>query len=151
MDEILFNNRKHIPDEGLDGLPMFATPPTNGTANSAAAAATLDPDTLNERQHRVLNAIWKARRAGITDEQIEDATGLKGDTVRPRRGELWEYNWIVARRADNGAPILWHPDKKVRAARLNEAQNGTTRAGNAAHLWFPSQGCVNTVYEERAA
>lgn len=152
MDPLLF--RVKPVDEGVEGLALFDSPPeplTNGNANSAAAASTLDPDTLNERQHRVLNAIWKGRRSGVTDQKIEEATGLDGSTVRPRRGELWEAGWIVARRTDSGAPILWHPSKQMRAERLKAAQNGETRAGNPATLWYPSQKCVNAVHERRAA
>lgn len=71
---------------------------------------------------RVLEAIRQA--GGATDEEVVDATGLAGNTVRPRRGEL-EAMGLVR-------------DSGLRRA---------TRSGRSAIVWgvvqrFPKGGCA---------
>lgn len=56
-----------------------------------AAVATL-PRSGSHR-HRIL-ACLAANPAGLTDEQIASRTGLTTNTVRPRRGELYDAEWV---------------------------------------------------------
>jgi len=61
---------------------------TEGTrAASRAAADRMAPHALTARE-RVYAAIREAGARGMTDLEIEAATGIKGSTVRPRRIEL---------------------------------------------------------------
>lgn len=61
---------------------------TEGTrAASRAAADRMAPHALTARE-RVYAAIREAGPRGMTDLEIEAATGIKGSTVRPRRIEL---------------------------------------------------------------
>ena len=66
-------------------MNLFTQPPDNGTATSKAAAKAV-PDAAKLRAC-VLAAIADAA-AGLTREEIEAATGLSGNTVRPRVWEL---------------------------------------------------------------
>jgi hypothetical protein len=59
----------------------------NGTATSIAAAESIRGTAATDRQ-RVLDAIRAAGIHGLTREQIEVATGLAGNSVRPRVAEL---------------------------------------------------------------
>jgi hypothetical protein len=59
----------------------------NGTATSIAAAESKRGSAATDRQ-RVLDAIRAAGIHGLTREQIEVATALTGNTVRPRVAEL---------------------------------------------------------------
>jgi transcription initiation factor IIE alpha subunit len=47
---------------------------------------------------RILTAIREAGEAGLTDEEIEIVTGIDGNTVRPRRGELRQERLIRKKR-----------------------------------------------------
>jgi Fic family protein len=64
---------------------LFDRPPDNGTDTSKAAAKAV-PDAARLRAC-VLETI-EAASAGLTREEIEAATGLSGNTVRPRVWEL---------------------------------------------------------------
>jgi len=66
-------------------MTLFDQPPDNGTATSNAAAKAV-PDAARLRAC-VLAAIAESA-AGLTREEIEAATGLSGNTVRPRVWEL---------------------------------------------------------------
>ena len=74
---------------------MLGQPPANGTATSIMAADAIKPhaDTL---RLQVLECIRDAGRAGMTDEQVQDALGMPGNTERPRRRELFMAGRIVA-------------------------------------------------------
>jgi hypothetical protein len=77
-------------------LPLFAPrpPSARGSVTSAAAADSLDGDTLNAMQRRVL--VYIAGRAdGATDEEIATALSLNPSTARPRRIELARRGLIV--------------------------------------------------------
>jgi response regulator of citrate/malate metabolism len=65
-------------------MNLFTQPPDNGTTTSKAAAKSVDAATLRAC---VLETI-EAAAAGLTREEIEAATGLSGNTVRPRVWEL---------------------------------------------------------------
>lgn len=65
----------------------MVTTPFSNTTTSLAAAIAIEPhaETLRER---VYAAIVKAGERGATDEEIQAATGMDGNTQRPRRVEL---------------------------------------------------------------
>ena len=73
---------------------------------------------------RILNAIRTAGTDGLTDEQIVSATGLPGDTVRPRRGELFAQ-FLVDELKHDGEPVMRR-----------------TRRGRQAQVWVAGSGCV---------
>lgn len=60
---------------------------------SAAAAAAIKPDTSRLRGE-VLKFITAQGIAGATDEEIQLALGMSGNTERPRRRELEERGAI---------------------------------------------------------
>lgn len=66
-------------------------------ATSRAAALHVLPRTGNQRR-RVLDAIVQVARnpavVGLTDVQIAHSTGIKPNSVRPRRRELVEGGWL---------------------------------------------------------
>lgn len=66
-------------DESLPYQPHSET--------SKAAAERHAPQAATGRQ-LVLRAIWKAGKRGMTDKELQVATGLDGNTQRPRRIEL---------------------------------------------------------------
>jgi hypothetical protein len=69
-------------------------PPSNGTATSDAAAASIKP-ILNELQARVLAFLREQGDAGATAQEIESGAGLGGSTVRPRLIELRRRGDVV--------------------------------------------------------
>lgn len=62
-------------------------PAQEGSGTSVAAARRIEPVRENLRQ-RVYQAVREAHPGGLTEQEIEDATGLPGNTVRPRIVEL---------------------------------------------------------------
>jgi hypothetical protein len=64
------------------GLPFARR---SDTSRAAAEAAR---DRAPFDRGRIYAAIVAAGARGLTDEELEESTGLKGNTVRPRRGEL---------------------------------------------------------------
>jgi hypothetical protein len=92
----LFNQREigaHVVETPVVGRITFAQhplpdmrgqPPANGIATSIQAADAIKPhaDTL---RRQVLECIRAAGRDGLTDEQVQDALGMPGNTERPRR------------------------------------------------------------------
>ena len=66
---------------GVDVLPA-----TNYTPTSNAAAERIAPH-INEQHRRILAAVRSAPD-GLTRDEIEDVTGLAGNSVRPRVAEL---------------------------------------------------------------
>jgi len=79
----------------------------NGTATSIAAAESIRGTAATDRQ-RVLDAIRAAGIHGLTREEIEAATGLSGNTVRPRVDKLMTDGLIEEageiRRTSTGRP-----------------------------------------------
>lgn len=74
---------------GTERTPLFDALPTNGTATSAAAAhrAMSKCDRDRETIYAVIVAGSLDHR-GATAKEIAAATGLSGDTIRPRIREL---------------------------------------------------------------
>lgn len=98
------------------------TPPSNGTATSEAAAASLDPKVLNDQHQRIMRALWRVRGKGLTDEEVQQATGLNPSSERPRRGELLTGGWV----RDTG-------------------ETRSTRSGRQATVWDVSEDFVRLV------
>lgn len=103
------------------------TPPTNGTVTSQAAADSLSEQALTEQQRRVLNALWKARPGGLTDEEIQRITGLNPSSERPRRGELLAQGWIedsgTTRPTESGrSAVVWRVSQQTIARARNPEQ-----------------------------
>jgi hypothetical protein len=83
--------------EDVERQPPASTPYVAGSETSQAAAAAV---TLSDkaRQYRlILAALRRAGADGLTDLEIQKVTGLAGDTVRPRRGELVKRLGLVVR------------------------------------------------------
>jgi transcription initiation factor IIE alpha subunit len=81
----------------------------NARFTSIAAAWSMLPKSGSQRR-KVYDAILEAD--GLTDEEIETATGLTGNSVRPRRYELLQDGLIEAsgetRKTKQGnAAIVW--------------------------------------------
>lgn len=70
-------------------------PHVRGSATSAAAAASLTPETLGSLQRRVFEFIRDRGEEGATDEECQRELGMNPSTQRPRRGELADAGLIV--------------------------------------------------------
>ncbi len=68
-------------------------PPHTPPETSRAAAEAVKPDAARLRQ-AVLRYIQSRGPAGATDQEIQAALGLAGDTQRPRRWELQKADLI---------------------------------------------------------
>jgi hypothetical protein len=87
-------------------LPLFAQRPPSvaGSVTSAAAADSLDGETLNAMQRRVLQLL-QATPGGLTDEEMQRRLDMNPSTQRPRRIELARRGLVVeagTRRAASG-------------------------------------------------
>lgn len=67
--------------------------PHNGTDPSKAAAEVIQP-AVNGLALRVLEYIRSRGIEGATDEEQQLATGIEGNTQRPRRDKLWKAGLI---------------------------------------------------------
>ncbi|NDC96009.1 hypothetical protein EB077_11945 [bacterium] len=76
--------------------PLFANraPAVGGSRTSVEAADSLDGDTLNAMQRRVL-ALLQATPGGLTDEEMQTRLGMNPSTQRPRRIELARRGLVV--------------------------------------------------------
>lgn len=113
--------RLHDPDpsEGLSDpdkntLGKFQGPEHGAPETQRLAAIAIYPKTGTQRRD-VLERIIAAGERGMTDEELHLVTGLKENSIRPRRDELVEGGWVV----DSG-------------------QRRATRAGMAATVWVRS-------------
>ena len=80
--------------EPEDVLPLFQMAPAQQhSRTSMAAADSLDPDTLNKLQAKVMATI-QAAPAGLTDEEIAARLNMNPSTERPRRIELQKRGFI---------------------------------------------------------
>jgi hypothetical protein len=76
--------------------PVFpATLPHSGTDTSRRAAERAAV-RVTGRRLAVLRAYAAAGDDGLTDAEGQDATGIPGDTWRPRRGELADVGFVAA-------------------------------------------------------
>jgi len=77
------------------------TLPHSGTPTSAAAAKSMRSHAAAQRL-AVLAFIRDAGAEGATDEEVQRWTGIAGNSVRPRRGELEKSGDVV--RTDRTRP-----------------------------------------------
>lgn len=84
---------------------------------SSKAALAIAPKSGTQRE-AILRKLL-AERFGLTDPEIAEATGLGMNSVRPRRVELVEGEWVAdggRRREINGHEhIVWEATRKARA------------------------------------
>ena len=73
-------------------------------ATSAGAAISIDESKETQRG-RVFEAIHRAGRAGLTDDELQEALGLDGSSERPRRWELQKLDRIVMLRDREGRVV----------------------------------------------
>lgn len=79
-------------------------PFVKGSETSREAAEFISQNgRLNAGQRCVLECIAAAGTEGATDLEVEARTGLKGSTVRPRRGELAAQD-LIRRSPDKRGP-----------------------------------------------
>jgi hypothetical protein len=69
-----------------------ALAPHNGTRTSEAAARSL---SNTAQQLAAIHALVLSRMDGLTRQEIEDATGLGGDTARPRIWSLLKSGHLI--------------------------------------------------------
>lgn len=69
-------------------------PPHNGTVTSQAAAASVH-GSVTELRERVFRYIKEQGWAGATDQEVQEALQMDGNTQRPRRVELANERRIV--------------------------------------------------------
>ena len=86
-------------------------PPHQAAETSREAARQIAGD-VNALQRRVLDVLKRFGAFGCTDRELENATGLIGSTLRPRRCELREKGLIrdsgKRRPTPSGRPaIVW--------------------------------------------
>lgn len=71
--------------------------------------STREPDqTADTQRARVLDALIRAGRVGLTDIEIQRVTNLPGDTERPRRVEL-----VNMRRVEDSGTTRRTPSGKL--------------------------------------
>lgn len=97
--------------------PQSRSLPHNGTPTSAAAAARAAGHADHDRG-RILAWLRERGKTGATDDEMQVALDMSGNTQRPRRGELVEDRLVVA--AVDG-------DKK---------RTRPTRSGGPAQVWI---------------
>ena len=102
------DGRQGAVEAALEPVPRFtplivagAVPETWSTSEAAAERVT-DKDT---QRAEVLEAIRAAGARGMTDDELQIALGLEGNSERPRRWELWKRDAITIRRDAEGAPV----------------------------------------------
>lgn len=78
-------------------LPAGVKIARNASETSRNAAKGVLPKAGSQK-HMILMLIRQAGENGMTDDEIADATGMDGNTVRPRRGELAEDGLILVLR-----------------------------------------------------
>src|SRR6185369_9985628 len=81
------------PGDLFDRVPAAPYQATSDT--SRAAAASITRRQLGRECRAVLEAIAHQEHGGLTDEQIGEVTGLAGNSVRPRRGELVARKYVA--------------------------------------------------------
>lgn len=93
----------------FDQPPKRIIPPHNGTPTSQAAAERIEP---NASSLRALVLDYIRTSGGATDEEIQVALGMAGNTERPRRRELEQAGLIqdsgtTRRTASGRMAVVW--------------------------------------------
>lgn len=123
-----------------------ASPDTDGAgmaqhaARATAKAAALQALPASGRnRRRVLDAVAAVARqpsiVGLTDLQIASATGLRDNSVRPRRVELVDGGWLMAAVDSEGKPIT-----REHYGREHTVWVLTQRAAGTPDLWASHPG-----------
>jgi hypothetical protein len=114
-----------------DDMPLFNLPqkppipagpdvdlpaPHNKTSTSAAASRQIRPISGSKRM-AVLRFITERADHGATDEEIQQALGMKVQTETPRRGELVKLKYV-----------------------LNSGRTRPTTSGGSAFVWVAVDG-----------
>ena len=81
----------------------FGAPAIRDSETSVAAADRILPH-LPRLERIVLDAILSAGPAGMTDAEVEAATGLAGNTVRPRRVYLQAHHYVYRTKHERPTP-----------------------------------------------
>ena len=85
--------------------------PHNGTVTSKLAAQSMR-SSAGAQQRRVLECLQQAGDAGMTDEEIQNALDLSGNSERPRRRKLVEIGLVkdggvMRKTGSNYAATVW--------------------------------------------
>ena len=106
---------------GIFGL--LSLPFTGSSADTIATSRAAANDELHSQVERdratILDYISSERDGGATDDEIENATGIKGNSARPRRIELARAGLIegrdgVTRKTRSGRPaVVWFAKGKL--------------------------------------
>ncbi len=99
----------------------FGAPAIRDSDTSVAAAASIVPH-LPRLERIVLDAILSAGPAGMTDAEVEAATGLSGNTVRPRRRYLQQHHYVY--RTQHERPTPSGRFARVYVANIHQATEG---------------------------
>ena len=67
--------------------------PRNGTETSQAAARSIAP-RMNPMRMTILAALLRAAPYGLTAQEIEQHTGMTGNSIRPRLVEMATLTWV---------------------------------------------------------
>lgn len=97
-----------------------------GPAATSRAAAAAVRDSAATLRQRVLDYLRSRGRQGATDEEIQLALGMPGNTQRPRRQELERAGLVLPLRSPGNAPGSAPGDAYVTRA---------TRSGRQAQVW----------------
>ena len=90
-DTLLPSQRQLFPDRRPPDVPSVV----DGTIQTSKAAAERVRGTAAASQlGKVWLAIVAAGDSGLTDREIEETTGIPGNSVRPRRGWLAKRQYI---------------------------------------------------------
>ncbi len=101
--------------------------PHSGGATSRAAASEIRGEAKTQRR-QVLAFLIGRGAEGATDEEMQIALGMAGNTQRPRRRELEKLRLIEPRFID-GASDDRHPEGQHAVTR-------PTQSGREAVVWF---------------
>ena len=95
--------------------PLIIAGAVDDTWQTSAAAALSAEDRKDTQRAEVYAVIKAAGLDGCTDDELQAALSLDGNSERPRRWELWQRNQITIRRDDTGAAIR-RPTRTHRSA-----------------------------------
>lgn len=119
------SERTLFPEDDPNKLPPSLPPklPHNDTATSKLAAQSMR-SLAGAQQQRVLECLQRAGDAGLTDEEIQRALDLSGNSERPRRSKLVELGLVrnsgIMRLTSSGhAAVVWAvvpPDERLPVA-----------------------------------
>ena len=98
-----------VQDELFDLLYGGTAPHQRHSDTSRAAAVTLDDDRRATLRGQVYRFLRQHGDDGATDEEIQQALDLNGNTERPRRCELFEAGMV----ADSGMRRLTRNGRKA--------------------------------------